>query len=1025
MEAFGKTGRAGALGWRTGGRSRRCWRIGPAAQAAAQNPNVTVDPALLSGIQFRNLDVFSRGGRVTAVDRRAVEPEALLHGQHRRRRLADDATPARPGRTSPTDSSRPASIGAIDVADSDPNVIYVGTGSACPRGNVSPGIGMYKSTDAGKTWQHIGLREAGAIGRIIVHPTNPDLVYVAALGNLFAPNKERGVYRSNDGGKTWQLVHFLSDRTGAVDLTMDPKNPNILIAAMWTTERKPWTIDSGGPEGGMYRTTDGGTTWRAPHQRPAEGPHGHGRRVDLRRRFEARLRAGRSRVRSRRRRSGPTTAARRGRGRSRAARCSSARGTTRTSTPIRSTSTPSTRLNVGAFKSTDGGKTFQPNAIQSHSDHHDLWINPTQQQGDDRRQRRRRHRHGRRLAMDAAEQPADVGALPLDSRHALAVLGVRRAAGQLTIAVPSRQRRRALCRRRRRERTHRRRSARLQHHLRRQLRRHDRAAPIARSASSENVRVYADSQTGQRAADMKYRQQWNAPIRISPHNPDVVYTTSQFVHRTTNAGLDWAVISPDLTRNDKRRQDYSGGEGITRDNTGVEVYSTIFALEESHDDAGLAVGGQRRRADSCLARQRQDLDERHAEGLAGGLHQLDRSVGARAGPRDGGDVSLPPGRHDALPLSRRTTTARRGSRIADGKNGIPNWHFTRVVREDPARRGVLYAGTEFGLYVSFDDGAHWQSFQLNLPITPVTDMMIYRDDLIVTTQGRGFWILSNMGPLRTVKPAMQTPAAPALQARGRVSRRRGHGRGRGAVVLLLAPRSPDRAGHGRDSRREGHLGRDVDGAARHRANSRSGHDCRHRNAHRGWCSGGARGRSGGWSRRRRWRTWRRPRRWTRRRPWWRRRRWRRRGSAGRRRSGTWRRAGRPSRSRKRRSGHESRDSSTCSPTCSRSTRSIMPRRSTSSAARPTPATCSRSAPWVSTITTSSPRRPTARSRRWPARCSNAAPRRPTSGPRSTSRTGRATATSRPAATTPTAGPRSWGSTSASATPRSSAPASAR
>ncbi len=233
----------------------------PLARAPqAADPNVTVDPSILSTMQFRHLSVFSRGGRSTAVAGVPSNPSLFYMG----------STGGGVWQTNDSGVSwrnisdgffEAGSIGAIDVSLSDPNVIYVGTGSACPRGNVSPGVGMYKSTDAGKTWSHIGLRSAGTIGRVRIHPTNPNLVYVAVLGNLFAPSKERGVYRSKDGGATWEQVHAISDRTGAVDLTMDPKNPDVLIAAMWTTERKPWTIESGSTEGGMFRTTNGGDTW--------------------------------------------------------------------------------------------------------------------------------------------------------------------------------------------------------------------------------------------------------------------------------------------------------------------------------------------------------------------------------------------------------------------------------------------------------------------------------------------------------------------------------------------------------------------------------------------------------------------------------------------------------------------------------------------------------------------------------------------------------------------------------------------
>ena len=736
--------------------------VGPAAlaerppvQAAAQGPNVTVDPALLSGVQFRHLSVFSRGGRVTAVSGVPADPKLYYMG----------STGGGVWRTNDAGATwtnisdgffEAASIGAIEVARSNPNVIYVGTGSACPRGNVSPGIGVYKTTDAGKTWQHVGLRQAGTIGRIRIHPTNPDLVYVAVLGNLFAPNKERGVYRSSDGGKTWQNVHFLSDRTGAVDLTMDPKNPNTLIAAMWTTERKPWTINSGGPDSGLYRTTDGGNTW----QRLAGGlPKGRMGRIGVSisgadsKRVYAQVEAEFDQGGVYRSDDGGTTWTRGFTGRALQQRAWYY--THIVADPVDVDTVYG--LNVGALKSTDGGKTFQGGAIQSHGDHHDLWINPLNNKamigGND---------GGATVTVNGSPwsgentQPtAEIYRLAVDTRWPYWVYGAQQ--DNSTIAVPSSNQGETYAV-----------GGGESGHIAVDPRdfniiyagnyggtmsRSDR-----RFGTSENVRVYADSQTGQRAADMKYRQQWNAPIKISPHNPDVVYTTSQHVHRTTNGGLDWTVVSGDLTRNDKKKQDYSGGEGITRDNTGVEVYGTIFAFEESPTTPGLLWAG----SDDGLIHVSRDNGKTWTRSVTdwpeGCINSIDPSV------HDPGRATVAMYRYrqgDFTPYLYQTNDyGKTWRRIADGKNGIPNWHFTRVVREDPGRRGLLYAGTEFGLYVSFDDGAHWQPLQLNLPITPVTDLMIYRDDLILTTQGRGFWILSNLAPLRTVKPGMQP--APAM-----------------------------------------------------------------------------------------------------------------------------------------------------------------------------------------------------------------------------------------------------------------------
>jgi photosystem II stability/assembly factor-like uncharacterized protein len=728
----------------------------PLPQAPAQNPNITVAPALFESVKFRNLTVFSRGGRVTAVMGVASNPQLYYMGSTG----GGVWQTADAGATWTNISDgffEAASIGAIAVADSNSNVIYVGTGSACPRGNVSPGVGMYKSTDAGKTWTHIGLREAGTIGRIRVHPTNPDLVYVAVLGNLFAPNKERGVYRSSDGGKTWQLVHFMSDRTGAVDLAMDPKNPNTLIAAMWTTERKPWTINSGGPDSGLYRTTDGGNTW----QRLTNGlPKGRMGRIGVSisgadsKRVYAQIEAEFDQGGVFRSDDGGTTWTRGFTGRALQQRAWYY--THIFADPVDVDTVYG--LNVGAMKSTDGGKTFQNAGIATHGDHHDMWINPQNNKTiiESNDGGTTVSVNGGTWSQQLNQPTAEIYRLTVDTRWPYWVYGAQQ--DNSTIAVPSSNTGETYA-------VGGGESGWIAVDPRDfnivyagnyggTMSRTDR-----KFGTSESVRVYADSQTGQRAADMKYRQQWNAPIKISPHNPDVVYTTSQFVHRTTNGGVDWTVISPDLTRNDKRKQDYSGGEGITKDNTGVEVYSTIFVLEESTTTPGLLWAGSddglihisRDNGKTWTNVTPKDWPEGCINSIDPSVHDPARATVAMYRYRQG----------DPTPYLYQTNDyGKTWRRIADGKNGIPNWHFTRVVREDPTRRGLLYAGTEFGFYVSFDDGAHWQSLQLNLPITPVTDIMIYRDDLIVTTQGRAFWILGNLTPLRTAKPGMtQVPAA--------------------------------------------------------------------------------------------------------------------------------------------------------------------------------------------------------------------------------------------------------------------------
>lgn len=720
-----------------------------------QDPNVTVDPSMLSGLSFRHLSVFSRGGRSTAVA--GVPGNQQLYYLGTTGGGVWKTENAGAAWTNVSDGFFEAgSIGAVEVAESDPNVIYVGTGSACPRGNVSPGVGLYKSTDAGKTWRHIGLPNAGAIGRIQIHPTNPNLVYAAVLGNVHKPTKERGVYRSRDGGSTWELVHFISDRTGAIELSMDMKNPDVLYAAMWTVQRQPWSIDSGGTEGGLFKSTDGGTRW-----------------TKLGGGFPSKVMVGKIGVSVSRANPNRVYAIVEAADDQDGVYRSDDAGATWTRTftqrallqrafyythieadPVDADTVYV--LNVGAFKSTDGGKTFPSAGINSHSDYHDIWINPTNNQaivvGND---------GGGTVSVNKSpwtqqeNQPtSEIYRLSVDTRTPYWVYGAQQ--DNNTVAVPSQGN----------DATYGVGGGESGHiavdprdynivyagNYGGLISRIDR-----KFGTSDNVKVYADLETGQQALDMKYRFQWNSPIRISPSNPDVVYTTSQFVHRTRNGGLDWEVISPDLTRNDRRRQGYSGGEGVSRDSTGVEVYGTIFAFEENPRVAGLLWAG----SDDGLVHVSRD-NGRNWRNVTpkdwpeGCVNLIDLSA------HDPGRAHIAMYRYrqgDQTPYIFQTNDyGATWKRLTDGKNGIPANHFVRAVREDPVRKGLLYAGTEFGMYVSFDDGAHWQSFQLNLPRTPITDMMIYRDDLILTTQGRGFWILNNTSVPRGAK-AGEPPAA--------------------------------------------------------------------------------------------------------------------------------------------------------------------------------------------------------------------------------------------------------------------------
>ena len=728
------------------------------AQRATPN-NVTVDPSLYAGLTYRSLG-FSRGGRSTTATGVRTQPLVYYFGSTGGGVWKTDD--AGMSWRNISDGFFGGGIGAIAVAEADPNVVYVGTGSACPRGNVSPGTGFYKSVNAGKSWQFIGLPDAGQVSRIQVHPKDPNLVYAAVLGNVFGESDQRGVYRSKDGGTTWEKVLFVSNRTGASDISMDLNNPRILYAGMWHMYRTPWTIHSGSMDGGVYRSTDGGDTWeRLSGGLPTDVMVGK-TAVSVSpadpNRIWVLIEAADDKGGVYRSDDGGET-------------------WTRTNDqrmlqqrawyyihihadPVN----PDTvwASNVGFFKSTDGGRTFQQYGTP-HSDNHDLWINP-----DNPRVMINANDGGANVSMNGGEswttqmnQPtAEIYRVTTDTRHPYWVYGAQQ--DNSTAAVPggigggfgpddfyavgggeS-------------------------GHI--AVDPNDYTTVYAGSyggtiskfdaetRTAESIRAYPDSQTGQKAADMKYRFQWNAPIRISPHNSNVVYHASQYVHRSMDKGKSWEVISPDLTRNDPARQDYSGKDGVSRDNTGVEVYNTIFALEESPAVAGLIWTG----ADDGKMHITRDNGKTWTEITPAGMPEgtvntIDLSA------HDPGRALIALQRYrvnDFQPYIYLTNDyGRTWKRIADGTNGIPKDHFVRAVREDPGRKGLLYAGTERGMYVSFDEGARWQTLQLNLPIVPITDLKVHRNDLVLSTQGRAFWVLENLPVLRQIKAGMETTAA--------------------------------------------------------------------------------------------------------------------------------------------------------------------------------------------------------------------------------------------------------------------------
>jgi photosystem II stability/assembly factor-like uncharacterized protein len=736
------------------------------ASAQEEDPNQTLDPAFLSALEYRMVGPH-RGGRVTAVTGVPHDPHRFYMGSTGGGVwTSDDAGES--WQNISDGQLEAGGIGAIAVASSDPNVIYVGTGSVDVRGNVSPGIGMYRSTDAGKTWSHVGLREAGQIGRIQVHPDDPDHLYVAALGNVFGPNPERGVFESRDGGETWQNILFVSDSTGIVDLSMDPSNPRILFAAAWRGERKPWTMISGSEEGGLYRSKDGGRNW----QKLSGGlPQGVVGKIGV-----AVSPASPNRVW--------------------AIVEAEAGGMYRSDdggdswrqvsgdkqiyhrpwyymhlTPDPTDENTVWVNNVLLYKSLDGGTNYTV-VPTPHPDSHAIWINPNDTdimvEGNDGGANVTLN-GGRTWSTQRNQATAELYRVTVDNEFPYRLYGAQQ--DNSTVSVPSQLMPGLIS------------DTEMEYQVGGCESGHIAVDPRdgniiyagcfggsitrmdLRTGQQREILAYPQLQMAQRRSDLRYRFQWNAPIRISPHDSDVLYHTSQVVHRSRNGGQSWEVISPDLSTNNPDHQDFAGGP-ITSDGTGVEVYGTIFAFEESPTESGVLWAG----SDDGLVHVSRDngsdwtnvTPDGFPEGATVNTIDVSRHAPGRA------YVTAYKYREaDFRPYAYRTDDyGQSWTLLTDGTNGIPADHFLRVVREDPERQGLLYAGGEFGMYLSLDDGAHWQSLQRNLPVTPVTDIQVHEGDLVLSTQGRSFWIMDDVSPLRQGVDAMVAQSAHLFEPDG-------------------------------------------------------------------------------------------------------------------------------------------------------------------------------------------------------------------------------------------------------------------
>jgi photosystem II stability/assembly factor-like uncharacterized protein len=648
-----------------------------------------------------------------------------------------------------------ASMGAVEVSQSNPSVIYAGTGSSKIRSNVSIGRGIYKSTDAGKTWTFIGLRDTGQISTIRVHPTNPDIVYVAALGNPFAANPDRGIYKTTDGGRNWKKILFVSDQIGAADLELDPSEPNTLFACMWRAERKPWTIISGGlKEGGIYKSTDaGGTFIKLTNGLPSElfGRSNVAISAANPKRIYALIEAKPGGGLYRSEDSGSTWELINGSG------TLITRPFYYTTLGVDPNNANTLYIgNEGWFKSTDGGKNFR-RAQVPHGDSHDVWINPKNSnymiQAND---------GGANVSLDGganwstqANQPtAEIYQVAVDKQYPYRVYGAQQ--DNTTLIVPSRplgngQTFRAgpgcetgpiipdpgnvdviygSCKG--------------------QFSRQD-----LRTSNEARYWIGAQSLYGNPGTALQYRFQRVSPMDVSPHDPKVVYYGSQYVHRTRNGGVSWEKISPDLTAFPPGIPQEASGTPITRDATGEEVYSTLYAIRESPVQRGVIWAGSN---DGPIHVTRDD-GKTWTKVTPAGLPDGGRVQNIEPSPHRAGSAYVAVHRYllgDFKPYMYRTEDF--GKTWTLITKGFAADEPVRVVREDPDRAGLLYAGTEFGIYISFDNGANWQSFQINLPVTPITDMVVAHKDLVIATQGRSFWILDNLTPLHQMPLAQSKDA---------------------------------------------------------------------------------------------------------------------------------------------------------------------------------------------------------------------------------------------------------------------------
>jgi len=718
-------------------------------QRKSTTPNIT--ESLYGSMAYRNIGPF-RGGRVTTVE--GIPNDIFTYYMGATGGGVWKTTDGGATWNNISDGFfNTTGIGDITVAPSDHNIVYVGTGESCIRGvKTSHGDGMYKSTDAGKTWKHIGLAETRHIGEVYVHPKNPDWVYVAAQGNPWGKDEHRGLYLSKNGGESWEKILYVNDDSGIVDMTVSDEDPNFMMVTSWQFQRKPWALTSGGPNSKVFKTTDGGKTWKETGKglpklkgklgidiSPAN-PNIVYMVVEAKEREGGVYRSDDAGETFKHTSNDATTFAR----------------------PwyyIHVIADPNDEdeiwvMNSFAMKSIDGGKTFSGEPF-THVDHHDMWINPN-----DSNIMINANDGGAAVTYNGGKSWSSIYNQPTgqfyraltDNGHPYRVYSGQQ--DNSTIAIDSRVMDDGIG------------------EMHWDVMRAGESSTVALDPNNPRfvystyfasnfvewdrdidntrmVRPYPERISGEQPKNLKLRANWNGPVIVSPHNPNVIYYGSQYVMKSTDRGVTWETISEDLTRNNKDHQGEGGGP-ITNEQITAESYNNLFNIEESPLREGVVWVG----SDCGLVHVTQDGGQTWTNVTPKGLPEAIINV-VEPSPHDAATAYIAVAGYklnNFTPMIYKTTDY--GASWQKITNGLPGDTFARSVREDPDRKGLLYAGTETGMYVSFTDGQQWLPLQNNLPEVPITDLRVQRKDLVVTTQGRAIWILDDLTPLHQISDAV-------------------------------------------------------------------------------------------------------------------------------------------------------------------------------------------------------------------------------------------------------------------------------